>query len=889
MKRNNKIYTAIFCIVTITAIGCVEENFEQTYPSLGENEILFGARAGFENSSKDTKTVYSGKTYTTNGKTFERIDWVDGTDMIEIYCPESNNNVNAHYLVNHKMDATNSTDYATLSRIGDSGLQWSGDKDEIHNFYAMYPSSKMFTGNNSTLAQGIKMSGTTLQAIIPTAQKHDQMDSTANENRIIAQPDMRFAYMVAKSSAKRYDSNNNQQGVSLTFVPVVTALQIELTALQDTKLAELKVSAPGIAGTYTSSLADWNGGSYPDCLPGASMDNQIIISMWKGDASEGTLRPYTLAANKTLVFTVFLAPTAKIDDIKISFSSGSGFAGKELGQPITSFCKTSIKNIKLPTSKIDVVLDNWMAQLPGETQMKALSLPGTGGSFSYASTDETGLYKSQNLDFNAQWSCGIRAFEVISDRPQSVLGGNFASVPLRCNNKELPGMTVSSVVSSVLDKLESHPDETAMLIFTYQPTGSWFYGRNPGTYMDRAMTYFNTLNSDDLVLFSPDLKLEDAKGKLMIVVRPTQNNEDDSNDWNNVLSKISGKNANYILAINGCGTSKDKWGARGYQIKGNRAPDISNNLTYGESIMEYYMSGESSPIKPTSATSPVSKSDMAFNYETNTNVECWFQEWARVVLKDTFVPAGQWTDADGSKRDFDQIYWFESYDEKYYNVVETFNMAISGSYSDYVFINSLSGYLADGTSDSLQPSIRSAYGGSGGNINALATKLNHDFYQYVLGAGLEQTTGPTGVILMDYVSNTQSDGGSYYLPSVIINNNLKYSINGGSGAIITPPASSGNKTVADFISEANTSAFYNISGTVSNFNSKTFTFTLTDASGTSIFVASVQEDWQNLWDGKISNGGSITISAKYKLEGTTHQAVEAAILGFVADIGDEGM
>ena len=39
---------------------------------------------------------------------------------------------------------------------------------------------------------------------------------------------------------------------------------------------------------------------------------------------------------------------------------------------------------------------------------------------------------------------------------------------------------------------------------------------------------------------------------------------------------------------------------------------------------------------------------------------------------------------------------------------------------------------------------------------------------------MEQTTGPTGIVMMDYVSSNPNDGGSYYLPGVIIANNFKF-------------------------------------------------------------------------------------------------------------------
>ena len=78
-----------------------------------------------------------------------------------------------------------------------------------------------------------------------------------------------------------------------------------------------------------------------------------------------------------------------------------------------------------------------------------------------------------------------------------------------------------------------------------------------------------------------------------------------------------------------------------------------------------------------------------------------------------------------------------------------------------------------------------------GDIPALASKLNNDFYNYVLNSGFEQATGPTGVVMMDMVSNSSADGGSYYLPGVIIGNNFKYDIE-------TPKYPAGSAEVEDW-------------------------------------------------------------------------------------------
>ena len=74
--------------------------------------------------------------------------------------------------------------------------------------------------------------------------------------------------------------------------------------------------------------------------------------------------------------------------------------------------------------------------------------------------------------------------------------------------------------------------------------------------------------------------------------------------------------------------------------------------------------------------------------------------------------------------------------------------------------------------------VPTQYGGAGGNIKALADKLNPDFYDYVLNCGLQQTTGPTGVVLIDYVSDDPTSA-AYALPGTIIANNFKHSISGG--------------------------------------------------------------------------------------------------------------
>ena len=768
--KKNRIVLALACsVLASTFVSCIEENFTPVAPAQKGDDIVFGARAGFENGNLETRTEYSGVTYTSGGKTFERINWIDGADMVEIYCAEALNAKTAHYAIEHKTNADNYKDYAYLAKIeGQKAMQW-GEGE--HTFYAMYPSTEMLN-ENSTLKRGIRIdpNDKKLYGYIPTAQTPVSVaDSVINGKTVAwAAPDMTYAYMAAKTVGNPEDG-----AMSLTFMPIVTAVQIELVAQIDTKITEIVVSAPNISGPFTADLASWNGaadGTYPLCTNGENMEGTVMVSMWQKNGEENV--PYELKAGHSLVFTVFLNPSADISNLKVGYDGGAGALQKELtGAVIKAKCKTRITQLKLDDGKVEVDYSKWMSQLNQSTTMKELSIPGTGGSFSYGS-NQSAYYKSQTLTFDQQWARGIRVFEIVTSKKKS----SFANEILTCNKQEVQedgqSLTVSTVVTRLLNKLaeQDYQNETAMVIFTYQSTG-WGDKQDSDAYMENAMGYFSTLPSDRLVLYQPELTMADAKGKLMIVVRPTQRDQNNRGTWENVLSKLTGKtNADKILVIDGCGTAKDKWGARGYKINGEKALDISNEYAEGNNYMEYYMQ-QGAFIHPNETSTPVSYLGPQFGYTTNqSNITCWFQEWARVVGADVTYTSNRNT-----------TYWFESYSEKLSNVVDAFTKAINDKTYSQVYINSLCGYLAGSDfNESITPSTGNTWGGSGGDIKALADKLNHDFYQYVINSGFDQATGPTGVVLMDYVSDTETDGGAYYLPGVIVNNNFKH--NAGSGA-----------------------------------------------------------------------------------------------------------
>lgn len=789
----NKKYllSALMGVAAVAFTGCIEENFEKVTPAQDGDEIIFGARAGFENSNPSTRTEYSGETYTvgegTDAKTFERIYWVDGTDMIQIYCPEATNGGEgntAHYRIN---DAKK--DEAFLTGIGDSSLQWNGDN--THNFYAMYPSSNMFI-TETTLAQGVKMNGTTLQGTIPNAQTPIRVETV--EGNLIAVPDMKYAYMAAKGTATREDG-----GVSLTFVPVVTAVQIQLTLADGEynpiEIGEISVEGVGISGNFMADLSAWQNNptledysAYPACENIGAGENVIQITV----LDKETFEPLILNPGKSLTFTVFLRPGQDYTNLKVSISpTGAGYISKTIGGvdnplSIPKNLKTKFTNLKLPATSSEVVFDasNWMESINDNTIFKKLSLPGTSGSFSYKYIDDkTGNFRSQHttMDIDAQWQAGIRAFEIVSDRKEINLGfvswaTSLADAQVTCNKVDM-GITVADAMKEIKTKVEENPKECAVVIFTYQPKGA-SPARNATRYAQSLELWYDGIDYQEMFkLYTPEMTLEKARGHILVFVRPNQLDEKDGGSFDGILETENFSSYPFIW-INGCGTGKDKWGARGYNIDDKRAPDISNS---SDVYIEQYM--QDNTLDLTAQDSKVKLGSLRFNYSTsNSSIICWFQEWSRVISADKYVPAGTWTDpVYGFSVSYPDIYWFESYEEKLSNAIRTFDMAVSNEYDNYIFINSLSGYLAEtaeSPSYSLVPSVGSAYGGDGGNIKDLADKLNPAFYEYVFKAGMDQTTGPTGIVMMDYVSDTPNEeiefDGSYRLPGLIISNNRKF-------------------------------------------------------------------------------------------------------------------
>ena len=142
-------FSALMCASVFSFTGCIEETFENPVPANDGDEIVFGARAGFENRGTDTKTIYAG------GGGF-----VAENDFEYTACFLGGNLPNTEWLAEHGMDGTfenggmdgwkaedrnngDSSAWAKFERSTD--IAYNGDYSL--RFYARYRTS-FFTFNN---------------------------------------------------------------------------------------------------------------------------------------------------------------------------------------------------------------------------------------------------------------------------------------------------------------------------------------------------------------------------------------------------------------------------------------------------------------------------------------------------------------------------------------------------------------------------------------------------------------------------------------------------------------------------------------------------------------------------------------------------------------------
>lgn len=789
--------------------GCVEENLEETIKVKEGDEIIFGARAGYENNDPSTKTIYKGTTYQVGDKTLEAVHWMPG-DKVMIYCDQGNQT--AHYQVTAKGTGSNTEAETSLQKmqlhgVGNNGVQWKNIKENDHTFYAVYPSPYQFSTPNiesglleaSNYQDRITGDGTKLNCYLPVSQAPSSIEVKADGSGYIAHPNMDYAYMIAKQVVKANANGEVPAGVDLDFRPIVTALEVTMTFPEDyteddgdkVEYNDLTISNVRIAtsdndpivGPFAVDLADYEydatSVTYPEVTIPQSNEvlNSVSVQLYRD--VNGNPTPLTITTGQTVTFTVFMLPT-DIDNLRIYVDLKSGSLND---LKIEAHKKQFLVNLVLPASsslKPATSGSNWVTQLPEDVLIEGLSIPGTANSFSYnygrtatsLDSDATSInnnYMTQILSFDNQWNLGVRCFEIVCDRVNSSsTTATLASQDVMCNGKPV-GLNVTDAFNRVLAKLTAagNEKEFAMIIITYQPVGGG-PDRNPSLFMTQLKNFYSnyTYRGKSLAsytcLYKPGLDLETIrKTPLMIVARPSQEGEDSATN----VEAGAGEGYN-ILTVKGWGTLVDKWYKRGYDAMLFKGKD-SEFVQYGNAYdnlhptldaMEDYIYGANGQYDGTYDGRPTRvNGNQRFQYSSDQNYLVWAQEWRRVsAAKQTLTYY------------FFNTLWDESYSLKQEDIIDCLVRSISNE-NDRVYFNSLDGFYVTNDRESCDYYWR----GNMGDIGGYADDINAWFYPELLKYSAADVTGPLGVIIMDRVDHT---GAGSLLPEVIYMNNWRHTL-----------------------------------------------------------------------------------------------------------------
>lgn len=414
MKIYKFIPAAAAVSVMLLAAACSDDPKTPTVTPTPGAEVNFGASM----TTNDTRTVYG----TESGGAFP-IYWENG-DLVTVMSPGA-----AHDYATYKITAPTTSDqnYADdMTKTGDAGIQW-GNAEKA-NFYSIYPAGQV---------QSVNTSNNTMTLRMPHMQ-NDYIDASAGATNVIAKADMKGGFLYAQT----IDVDNGTKTVNLAYKPLATALRFKLQGPaagesaseveSEVIISNIRIQAPTgtvIAGNFDVKFTNAKGNdgtvAAPEILNIATLDENngfdyvTIYSSYEGSTGGGYL---TLGKRESVTLNAFLIPQSNLtinEDWKIIVTLSDGRTlTRSLGGSATDG-----KNMVLKPGQIHKLPDlpplninvedydpsNWMVNIPRNTYLSEISIPGSWNSLGDAqkigsSTTATSL--------DDQYKSGIRAFHL---------------------------------------------------------------------------------------------------------------------------------------------------------------------------------------------------------------------------------------------------------------------------------------------------------------------------------------------------------------------------------------------------------------------------------------------------------------------------------------------
>lgn len=817
--KNSKI--KILPIIGAVALlaGCSDDlDVRQIVP--GE-EIHFAATGSFESGNPQARTIYG---EVVNDSTMQQINWVPNVDIIDIAYPEAAQKKLIAYDVltseDHTKDPSKSTAQILAPHKDEPmGLQWGTPTNGFHHFYAVYPSSKMFS--KGQIDGTITMDAKGLNGYMPNAQEPKAVKQDTIGVDYYIEPDMRYAYMVAQTA----HAQNAGDNVSLDFHPLVTALEFTVIAAEvENNVSGGKMTLQGIrlqsvssniCGSFSYKFQNNPNYTVTDANGGASGFDQIYMDIPNG---------IELTKDKKFNFTFFVLPTKKYDpkDLKLTFvyldnKGNLTYKTAAINKNIEMRKKYFFNNVSLKAISSDAQPSKWFSMLDGNIKINQLSIPVAGNAFTNDYNDADAAYhKQQVTDYMKLWNQGVRGFELVTDWNADFGGQYFVGgEKVLDSSTSTPSPTFDTAVTKLMGFLanDATKNETLILICHYHPVKA---AMNPQNYVTYLMGYFNsligqtvtdsstggthTVAADDFVLLTGNSTVNDLRGKVAIVIRPGDDDYMKMAKLDNTNCpassdelKLSGTLGPKMLLIKNWGSAYDRWDKRyvGAVREATWADRVSG--TTGMLRIEEYIYGCSGTnasgygFKDWTGINKLEVNDAMFAQKTSETYDVYVQEWCRVVPQildmnpltfKSFSGGGDWTAYHPWNTDL-QAKWPASIDDKKNQIDYLFKKSVQEKNS--VCINVLSGYYITDkhmvsvipfkekyeypagkrkvsgnlSTDTYKPSGQ----GNGGNYAGLAADLNTYVYEKLQKDAYG--VGPLGLVQIDFIGATQANFDDY--------------------------------------------------------------------------------------------------------------------------------
>lgn len=486
--------------------------------SCSENEDSIPANPGdaisFSAATPQSRTCYSESEWL-------QLDW-EKDDQIGIYSAEANaltedqdKPKNAEYKITTIYNDEGHEHHADFAPVG-YGLKWGSYYD--HTFYGAYPAERIETYPNEENMKGIfQMKYMTNQVCTVSSVENSVYNTT---------PDMKNAYMVAKNTLPP----NSKDHVLLSFRPVMTTLQINVTAGSTSSDIGTGIIPEPTTITGVSVI-----------MPRALKDGKFLYDVDKSTLKEGSVldgtkesvfvsfdnngeRYIKLNAGEKISFLAFLPPVlmdgTEGNAAKLRIHT-TGYQNYVI--PMNVNLQQEYKfDIKLPDFDPERIQpNNWMSYMDDKVYVWQLSIPGS--------------YRNlQSIPAGNLLNMGVRALDL-----RSATGDEMK--------------TITGEIESFLDK-------------------------NSQEFVIALCKVGSSISSDNKVIsFNADMTLAEARGKILVIHEGdsgiTFNDYNDSNTAISTLTAI-GKYTDRAWTVTYCA----------YDNMLQSEVEISNKAIYGHIV-----------------------------------------------------------------------------------------------------------------------------------------------------------------------------------------------------------------------------------------------------------------------------------------------------------------